>query len=113
MKIEEIEAIFEEIYARTEQRELNWKVAPGNDGVRVNFPRSSVELRPSNVVGGGGVYMHLLNSEGETIVIIRPGIFKEPTHQTSAKLLSMYEAARSKALKVDETLGDLRRNLGL
>lgn len=101
MTIKELSTVFDKVCEQTNRRVLKWR--PIKDGtLRVDFPRSSVEIQ--QLSSAADFYaLFIYNNAGAVVATV------DQTFSPDAadKLLSLYKGAYEIAFELDETVADI------
>jgi len=105
MKINTADEILNALATKTRDGTVTWSAAQDRS-VRVNFPRSSIEIIPN--AQGDSATLIVYNSEG-----VLADEFRPRNSAMADRLTALYEIAIDTAVMRSITLNDIRENLGL
>lgn len=112
MSIEKRIELVNMLYSKTFDGKLDWEQSPNENSFVVSFADSSIEISmEKSPTGLKNFIIRIFNTDANVVDKIVPSEIIKNVEDAAVKFSTIYSMARSKALKVDETIDSVITNL--
>jgi len=111
MNLDSRAALVKAIYEKTVNGKLEWVQTVVDDTFLVSFPSSSIDISKTKINNDDIYLLSIYNAEAELVESIADTDIEDYLSDSYTLLKEIFERARTKALKVDDTIQQILSDL--